>query len=281
MKIGLYFGSFNPLHNAHLMVANYVVDSLLLDKLKFIVSPQNPFKINYDLCDVEHRINMANLAINGNDKLEVSDIETKLPIPSYTIDTLHKIIEEGNKGDEYFLIMGFDNFVDIEKWKNYDEVIKLANIVVLPRVSDISSSLEECKTIFNAKLENIIKKIPSIKKIILLDEAPMSTISSSFIRHKISVGESISEYVPNEVEKYISTNSLFQTTITISIYAYNALVGKIRSLEQSLSVMDKKNEELKYAEEKFEILKNFLNDGISFAERMFQWKKILDVINKF
>lgn len=224
---------------------------------------------------------MTKLAIEGSEKLEVSDIETKLPTPSYTIDTLHKIIEENGNDDEYYIIMGFDNFVEINKWKDYEEIVKLSNIVVLPRTSDVYDSLNACKNSFNEMKDSIIKKTDTASKIILLDNAPMSEISSTFIRGLISIGKPITEYVEESVDKYISEHGLFRATITIPIETYRGLIEQEKYFEQKLADAGKRIEELSFEKEKLYAVKEFLEKDVSFLERLFQWKQIMLAIKNY
>lgn len=198
-KIGLYFGSFNPLHNGHLNIANYVVDYMNLDKLLLIVSPNNPFKNPRSLCDVNVRIEMVKTAIAKFPKLEVSDIEVLLSQPSYTINTIEKLISIYEEETEFYLIMGLDNWMDFDRWKDFDIILKKVKIIVLPRISSAITSIDDCLNRYEktkSKLENIIKtEIDSI----FLSHSPIMTISSTFIRNHIDNKDLVREYVPSEV----------------------------------------------------------------------------------
>lgn len=198
-KIGLYFGSFNPLHNGHLNIANYVVDYMNLDKLLLIVSPNNPFKNPRSLCDVNVRIEMVKAAIAKFPKLEVSDIEVLLSQPSYTINTIEKLISIYEEETEFYLIMGLDNWMDFDRWKDFDIILKKVKIIVLPRISSAITSIDDCLNRYEktkSKLENIIKtEIDSI----FLSHSPIMTISSTFIRNHMDNKDLVREYVPSEV----------------------------------------------------------------------------------
>ncbi len=119
MKIGLFFGSFNPIHTGHLIIANYMAHHTDLDKVWLVVSPHNPLKKASDLINTYDRLEMAKLATETSDKIEISDIELKLPRPSYTIDTL-TYLHEKFQNHEFVLIMGSDNLNSLQNWKNYE-----------------------------------------------------------------------------------------------------------------------------------------------------------------
>ena len=123
MKIGLFFGSFNPVHNGHLIIANYVCERTELDKVWLVVSPQNPLKQKETLLREYDRLHLINLAIEDNKNLKASNIEFKLPKPSYTIDTLI-YLKEKYPQHQFALIMGSDNLATLHKWKNYEQILK-------------------------------------------------------------------------------------------------------------------------------------------------------------
>ena len=132
MKIGLLFGSFNPVHIGHLIIANYMANYTTLDKVWLVVSPQNPLKKYNDLINTYDRLEMAKLATDESNKLEVSDVELRLPQPSYTIDTLTHLKEKYPQ-HEFALIMGSDNLVSLPKWKNYKLILRDYQVFVYPR----------------------------------------------------------------------------------------------------------------------------------------------------
>jgi len=181
-KIALYFGSFNPIHVGHLLIAQTVIDLDQIDELWFVVSPQNPFKKKKTLLAERLRYNLVKTAIENNNKLKVSDIEFKLPKPSYTIDTLTHL-EEKFSNKNFSLVMGSDNLEHLHKWKNSDVLIERYQIIVYPRSKDYQIPLEK----INATI---------------LD-APLLNISSTFIRERIRSQLNINFYVPESVERQI------------------------------------------------------------------------------
>lgn len=132
MKTGLFFGSFNPVHIGHLVIANYMVEFTDMKNLWFVPSPQSPFKKKASLLAANHRVMLLNAAIGDHPKLKVSDIELKLPVPSYTIDTLTYLKEKYPKRS-FCLIMGSDNLAGLRKWKNYEMILEEHDIYVYPR----------------------------------------------------------------------------------------------------------------------------------------------------
>ena len=124
MKIGLYFGSFNPVHNGHLLIANYVMNYTDIEQLWMVVSPQNPLKPSKSLLNEYHRLGLIQLALEGESKIKASTIEFKLPKPSYTIDTL-TYLREKYPDHQFSIIMGSDSFINLPKWKNYELIIKI------------------------------------------------------------------------------------------------------------------------------------------------------------
>ncbi|MEI6346406.1 MAG: nicotinate (nicotinamide) nucleotide adenylyltransferase [Bacteroidota bacterium] len=182
-NIGLFFGSFNPIHNGHLMIANYLVSNCDLDQIWFVISPCNPLKQKQSLLDEHHRLALVKIAIDGNTSFRASDIEFKLSQPSYTTHTLAYLLEKYPQ-KQFSLIMGADNLETIEKWKNYQHILDNFPIYVYPRP--------------NAKIEKW-NCFPSIH----ITDSPMIDLSSSFIRKQISDGKSIRYLMPDEVIKYI------------------------------------------------------------------------------
>src|SRR5688500_10385278 len=132
MRIGLYFGSFNPIHTGHCIIASYICDNTGIDQVWFVVSPQNPFKSSSNLLNEYHRLHMVNLAIDGDNRLMASDIEFKLPRPSYTIDTL-TYLQEKYPANDFSLIIGSDSLQNLHKWKNGDLIMSNYKVDVYPR----------------------------------------------------------------------------------------------------------------------------------------------------
>lgn len=184
MKIGLFFGSFNPIHIGHLAIANYIKEFSDLDELWLIVSPQNPLKKKKTLLDEYERLKMVELALSNDDKIKASDIEFRLPKPSFTIDTLTYLNEKFPK-NEFAIILGTDNFESFHKWKNYEVILKQYKLYVYPRPGyDLGD----------------YKNHPSIKQI----DAPIMEISSSFIRKSIQEGKNVRHFLPERVYQYIN-----------------------------------------------------------------------------
>lgn len=188
-KIGLFFGTFNPIHTGHMVVASVMLETTDIEKIRFVVSPQNPFKTQSDLLDESDRLEMVRSAVNENDGMEVSDIEFHLPKPSYTYDTLTRIQDE-DKNSKFVLIIGEDNLQDFGKWKNSELIISSFDLYVYPRTSSLDSDFMNHKNI-------------------TMVEAPKMDISSSFIRDFITTGKSIRFLVPEPVEKIISESKYY------------------------------------------------------------------------
>jgi nicotinate-nucleotide adenylyltransferase len=188
-KIGLYFGSFNPVHIGHIAIAGYMTEFAGLDQVWFVVSPHNPLKKKETLLADHHRLYMAQLAIGDNVRLKASDIEFKLPVPSYTIDTLTYLKEKYSKND-FCLVMGEDNLYTLHKWKNANELIKKYPIYVYPRPDSVKPS------------SPLLDRILSTADIYPV-KAPLMDISGTFIRDGIKKGKDMSYFLPPEVWKYI------------------------------------------------------------------------------
>ncbi|RZF60300.1 nicotinate (nicotinamide) nucleotide adenylyltransferase [Sphingobacterium corticibacterium] len=188
-KVGLFFGSFNPIHIGHLIIANYMANYTELDEVWFVVSPQNPFKDKKNLGNMYDRLEMVNLAIEGAERLRVSDIEFSLPQPSYTIDTLIHLAEKYSTR-EFSLIMGEDNLANFHKWKNADIILRDYRIIVYPRPDYDGGEL---------------KQHPSIT----ITETPVMELSSTFVRQAVKAGKSIQFYVPDKVIEFIDKKGLY------------------------------------------------------------------------
>ena len=177
---GLYFGSFNPVHNGHLMLANYLVENSELDTIWFVISPQNPFKTKESLLPDYQRLELMNRAIEGFDKC---DIEFNMPKPSYTIDTLTYLREKYPSRD-FFLIMGTDNLEHFDHWKNYQQILAHHKIIVFPR---------------NGSNGGALRNHPQIRIV----NTPIIEISSTFIRRSIHEGKDVRFFMPEKVYNYI------------------------------------------------------------------------------
>ena len=189
MKIGLYFGSFNPIHIGHLIIANHILNETDLQKIWFIVSPQNPFKNSDSLLNEYDRLHLVRKAIEEDSRLKASDIEFSLPKPSYTIDTLTYLAEK-YPDHKFSIVIGSDSFQNIEKWKNPEALIKSYSFIVYKRPGfEIDNKLQAN---------------------ILVLEAPLLDISATHIRELIQKGKSIKYLVPQIVEEEIAKGGLFK-----------------------------------------------------------------------
>lgn len=190
MKIGLFFGSFNPIHIGHLIIANYMATHTDLDRIWLVVSPQNPLKPKKTLARDYDRLHLVQLAIQDNPSLVASSVEFKLPQPSYTIDTLTHLTA-AHPDKEFALIMGGDNIGTIHLWKNYELLLANYDIYVYKRP--------------NYDLGEFANS-PRVK----LCEAPLLDISATYIRDSIKNGKSVRYLVPEPVYKYLETSNLYR-----------------------------------------------------------------------
>lgn len=192
-KIGLFFGSFNPIHIGHLILANYILENSDMDELWFVVSPQNPFKDKKSLLKDSNRLDMVQLAVKNYPRMRASNVEFSLPKPSYTIDTL-TYLHEKYPDVSFALIMGEDNLQGLSKWKNAETLIKNHQIIVYPRIFENAASTEEIK-----KHENIS-----------LIKAPVIELSATEIRTMIKEGKNVRPMLPPEVFEYLDGSSFYK-----------------------------------------------------------------------
>jgi len=182
MKIGLFFGSFNPVHNGHLAIAEYIAQKKLFDQIWLVVSPNNPLKDKNELLSENDRFNMVKLAIQNLPYLYACDVEFSMPKPSFTINTLH-FLENQYPTCKFSLILGNDNMENFHLWKNYEEILERFTIYVYPRSNE---SFEK-------------KEHPHI---VYLD-APLLPVSATIIRDLLKKEEPVNEYLPTSVLQYI------------------------------------------------------------------------------
>ena len=190
MRIGLYFGSFNPIHHGHLLIATWILQNTSLQQVWFVVSPQNPLKPASTLLNEYHRLYLVQLAIEGEVNLKALDIEFKLPKPSYTVDTL-AYLQEKYPTHEFSIILGSDSFQNLPKWKNADWLLKNYPLYVYKRPE-----------------HEQLPSYPGAKSIQILN-APLLPISSTEIRKKIKEGKSIRYLVPEAVRAEIERNGYY------------------------------------------------------------------------
>ena len=192
MKTGLFFGSFNPIHLGHLMIAGYMLEFTDIDELWFVVSPHNPLKEKSELADDFHRLEMVKLAIKEfSPKMQVCEIEMSLPKPSYTVNTL-KVLKEKYPEKEFVVIMGSDSMDTIEKWKDYKTLLEENSIYVYPRLG--------------SDLKEIEKKYP-----VTIINAPVIEISSTFIRNSLKDNKNMEFFLPSKVLEYLQKNCIYKT----------------------------------------------------------------------
>lgn len=189
MKIGLFFGSFNPIHVGHLMIANAMAEDTDLQRVWFVVSPHNPFKSSKTLLHEFDRLDMVRLAIADNDALEATDIEFRMPRPSYTVDTLAWLSDKYPQ-HEFKLIIGEDNLASFPKWKNSSVILEQYGLYVYPRPGAAASDL---RTHANVRVV----------------EAPLVDISATYIRRRLQEHKNIRYLVPATVEEHIRTRRFY------------------------------------------------------------------------
>lgn len=189
MNIGLYFGSFNPIHHGHLIIANHLLNETSLDKIWFIVSPQNPFKPTATLLNEYDRLHLVRLATEEDPRMKASDIEFSLPKPSYTVDTL-AYLEEKYPGNQFNLIMGSDSLQNLHKWKNFEIITSRYKIYVYKRPG--------------------FEETPKLKGNIEMVDAPLLAISATQIRNLVKEGKSIRYMVPLNVMDEIQRGGYYK-----------------------------------------------------------------------
>jgi nicotinate-nucleotide adenylyltransferase len=190
MKIGLFFGSFNPVHIGHMIIAQYFVENTDIDKVWMVVSPQNPFKQKEHLLNEYDRLHLVELAIGKHLNIAACSIEFQLPKPSYTIDTL-VYLGEKYPSDQFCLLMGEDNLISLPKWKNAEIILRDYPIFVYSRAVEVKE---------HADIYGNITRL----------HVPLLDISSTFIRAQIAAGKDIHYYVPDSVYQYITEMNLYK-----------------------------------------------------------------------
>jgi len=190
MKIGLYFGSFNPVHVGHLLVADYMVEFTNLEKIWFVISPQNPFKNINILLDNNSRLELLNIAIEDNPNFKTCDIEFNLTRPSYTINTLD-ILTEKYPEHEFSIIMGGDCFAELNKWKDYQKILDNYDIYVYPRGKKINYLFP-------------------FERVTFVNDAPLFELSSSFIRQSIKDNKNLRYFLTDKVYNRIKEMKYYE-----------------------------------------------------------------------
>ena len=183
-QIGIFSGSFNPIHVGHVILGNYMREFTCLDEVWFVVTPHNPLKTTNELFDDDVRLHMVRLALSDFEHLQASDVEFQLPRPSYTIDTL-TFLKNSHPDTDFTLIIGGDNWTNFHLWKSYEQLRREFPILIYPRLGE----------------EITIPK--EFQKNVQVVSAPIMGISSTFIRNSIKVGKNVRAFVPEEVWKFI------------------------------------------------------------------------------
>lgn len=190
MKTGLFFGSFNPVHSGHMILASYMTEFTDLDRVWFVVSPHNPLKEKSTLLADHHRLALVNEAIGDHSKFKASDIEFTLPQPSYTVNTLAYLKEKYPK-ENFSLIMGADNLESLHKWKNYEEILNNYSIYVYPRPGSTGGKLSSH---------------PNVK----MTDAPVMEISSTMIRDGIRKKKDMRFFMPEGAWRYCDQMNFYK-----------------------------------------------------------------------
>ncbi len=190
MHIGLYFGSFNPIHTGHLLVAEHVVSHTDVDKIWFVVSPHNPLKDSASLLNEYDRLHLVELAIEDNPGFRASNVEFSLPKPSYTIDTLTYLAEKF-PFETFSVVMGGDSFANLKRWKNWEQLVARHRLIVYGRPGFDPEPLPGANVTY-------------------LDDAPQIHLSASYIRKEIAAGRSTRYLVHDAVREYIEDNRYYK-----------------------------------------------------------------------
>ena len=189
-KIGIYSGSFNPIHHGHVMLANYLVEFSDLDELWFVVSPQNPLKQKDELLDDDERLKMVQLAVGDDPRFHVSDIEMHLPTPSYTINTLTALSEQ-HPDCQFVFICGMDSLQNLHRWREYQKILDNYQLLVFPREGYDGGELAQHPSV------TILK-------------TPILEISSTFIRQCVKEGRDVRHFMPAMAFNYLKDNNLYR-----------------------------------------------------------------------
>ncbi len=190
MKIGIMGGSFNPIHVGHAIIAGYMMQHCDLDQLWLMVSPLNPFKVDQHMAPDQHRLRMTEMVSRRLDGVVTSAFEFGLPRPSYTIDTLNAL-QTRFPLDEFYLVIGADNWAAFDRWRAHDEIVSSFHILVYPR-------------------RGYDVEIPSeLSQRVQLVQAPLVEVSSSYIRSQLAAGRNMAFYMPDEVNDYVMRHNLY------------------------------------------------------------------------
>lgn len=192
MKVGIYSGSFNPVHIGHIALVDYIIEKGIVDEIWLIRSPQNPLKASNTLLSDDHRATMLQLAIEGHRCLKISTIEDDLPKPNYTINTL-RALQDKNPDTELHLIIGADNWDIFDKWRDWESILADYHLIIYPRPGSTSPVVDKAK-------------YPNVQVV----DAPQYNISSTEIRERRAKRQTIKHLVSPKVDQYIKTNKLYK-----------------------------------------------------------------------
>jgi nicotinate-nucleotide adenylyltransferase len=201
MKIGVLGGTFDPVHRAHIAVAEAARDALGLDRVILVPAGQPMSKPKQPVTEAKHRINMLRLAIKGKRGLEISDLEIKRPGPSYTIDTITELKKAYRNEDEIYFILGCDSLLQMPEWKEPSRLAAVCRLVTVPRPGFPAPDMKELE-----------KKVPGISKSVIFLDKPNLDVSATDIRERIAEGQSIDDFIPKPVAEYIKKQKLYQKT---------------------------------------------------------------------
>lgn len=201
-KVGLYFGTFNPIHVGHLIIANHMAANTELDEVWLVVTPQNPLKSKSGLLADYHRMALVRVAIDDNDRLRASDVEFGMPKPTYTVDTLAYLVDT-HPDIHFSLIMGEDNLRTLHKWKNHEVILEHHKIFVYPRVL----TEQEKADLKGHRTTPAIAKHPHVVKV----DAPVMRVSASFVRRSIQSGHSVRYLLTEPVRKYVEEMHFYKS----------------------------------------------------------------------
>lgn len=204
-RIGLYFGSFNPIHLGHLIIANHMVNRADLDEVWMVVTPTSPFKLDDEIIPEQQRLQMVRLAVAENSSIYASDVEFHLPRPNYTANTLRYLRSE-HPEIEFSVIIGEDNFKYLHRWKDHEDIISNHRILVYPR--RVSSPNIPPSDAPNKGAKSVVGK----DLVVIFTDGPMIAISSSYIREAILDKQDIQYLLPDPVISYIGNNHLYETS---------------------------------------------------------------------
>ena len=204
-RIGLYFGSFNPIHLGHLIIANHMVNRADLDEVWMVVTPTSPFKLDDEIIPEQQRLQMVRLAVAESSSIYASDVEFHLPRPNYTANTLRCLRSE-NPEIEFSVIIGEDNYENLHRWQEYEDIISNHRILVYPRRVSSPNILPSDAP--NKGGKTLVGK----DQVVVFTEAPLIAISSSYIREAILDKQDIQYLLPDPVISYIGNNHLYETS---------------------------------------------------------------------